>query len=75
MGEGLHQPELDRAETPTARLITRHGFDVFEIANGYTVEDLYPVRTEPPVRLTTLPDRMFDAVLVRGPEMRARLGG
>jgi FkbM family methyltransferase len=55
--------------------ITRHGFDVFEIANGYTVEDLYPVRTESPVRLTTLPDRMFDAVLVRGPEMRARLGG
>jgi FkbM family methyltransferase len=54
--------------------VQRHGFEVYELANGYTVEDLYPVRIEPPVRLTAPPERVFDAVLVRGPEMRARLG-
>jgi FkbM family methyltransferase len=47
------------------RMWREHGFTPYVLHSGYTVNDLFPARIEPPVELTGVPPEQCDLLLTR----------
>lgn len=60
-------PRRAAPEAPSqfAALCETHGFTVYEVPNGYSLEKLFPVRLEEPRPIEALPGKQCDLLLLR----------